>query len=142
DALVRLAFTLENLAGLTGDRSFLVRAVDYYGRARELDVLPPEMYARYGQGLAAMGAYERARSVLAEAAELQPQGTASSLLEPVNAAEQNLAQLQQAAGMARQQAPGSSQALGLWGRLLAFSRHDLQASYLFESALAQDPRDA
>lgn len=141
-ALLHLAMTTEALAHASGERQRLSEAVQYYGRAEELGILPNELKLRYADTLVALGEFATAQALLAGLGSDGANAPAKALLDRLQPTLQGLNGLQQQLNAAMQVDPNSADALRLRGQLLALTGKNVQAGYLLESALAKNPQDA
>jgi len=137
---LEIAHAVQTKASETDDHQGFLRALDYYEYASGLGEIPAEALASYASVLARTGQFEDAARTLAAAAEKTEKGQVAfgEELKAVQTAAQQVRGVENRAQELEAADAGSREARLLRAQSLVGRRRPLQASYLLESALADD----
>jgi tetratricopeptide (TPR) repeat protein len=139
EAALQMAALLEAKVSQSGEHADAVRALQYYERAYELGVMPPDRLARFGMLLASIGRFEEAAAVLAEAVGGQEVSPYAQALQNVQGTVEQLRRLDARMVELMRESPRQPEPLRVRAQALLIRGHYLEAAYVLERLLRDYP---
>jgi len=141
DAALYIARIYEQQMQTAGGPDRLRQAIDYFRRAESLGSLPPEILARYGMALSALGNFQDGIPLLRRAAEGQEESPVTVALQQLEALNEQAKQLEQAAQRQLTENPKSIEGFVSLAESAVVSGQVQRAFYLLDSILRKTPGD-